>query len=140
MGRRRPRPGVLSDKRLDSPPFGHFVNELDLRFRPNFNLEASDVDPIGFDRAVLEVSFDGGNTFRTFLTQVASSAKAGTTALSARIAGVPSQAGTLGVVIQRVSLRPYSEFHRFRSSSSFVGAWPAIKAARAKAGVLTQLV
>lgn len=68
MGRRRPRPGVLSDKRLDSPPFGHFVNELDLRFRPNFNLEASDVDPnIGFDRAVLEVSFDGGNTFQDVL-------------------------------------------------------------------------
>lgn len=63
-------PAVLSDKRLDSPPLGHFVNELDVRFRHNFNLEASDVDPnVGFDGAVLEVSFDGGNTFRDVLDE-----------------------------------------------------------------------
>ena len=63
-------PAVLSDKRLDSPPLGHFVNELDVRFRHNFNLEASDVDPnVGFDGAVLEVSFDGGNTFRDVLEE-----------------------------------------------------------------------
>jgi hypothetical protein len=39
-----------------------------LTFRQNFNLEASDVDPnLGFDGGVLEVSFDGGNTFRDIL-------------------------------------------------------------------------
>ena len=62
-------PGVVSDKRLDSlaiplPP----AQPLQLTFRHNFNLEASDVDPnLGFDRGVLEVSFDGGNTFQDIL-------------------------------------------------------------------------
>jgi hypothetical protein len=61
-------PSVMSDKRLDSPQLGHFVNTVQLVFRHNFNLEASDVDPtLGFDGGVLEVSFDGGNTFRDIL-------------------------------------------------------------------------
>src|SRR3954469_383007 len=55
-------PAGVSDKRLDSPPFGHFVNSIFLTFRHNFNLEASDVNPnVGFDGGVLEVSFDNGN-------------------------------------------------------------------------------
>jgi hypothetical protein len=62
-------PAVVSDKRLDSlafpiPP----AHPLQLAFRQNFNLEASDVDPnLGFDGGVLEVSFDGGNTFQDIL-------------------------------------------------------------------------
>jgi hypothetical protein len=103
-------PAVLSDKRLDSPPFGHFVNELDLRFRHNFNLEASDKDPtLGFDGAVLEVSLMVGILSGMFLRKMASSSKAATTALSALIAVVRLQAVRLGAVTQRVSLRPWSE-------------------------------
>jgi hypothetical protein len=62
-------PAVVSDKRLDSlafpiPP----ADPLQLTFRQNFNLEASNEDPnLGFDGGVLEVSFDGGNTFQDIL-------------------------------------------------------------------------
>ena len=59
-------PGVVSDKRLDSPHFTFFeVFSARLTFRHNFNLEASDTDPnLGFDGGVLEISTDGGNTFQ----------------------------------------------------------------------------
>ena len=61
-------PGVVSDKRLDSLHFQFFGTSPQLIFVHNFNLEASEVDPnLGFDGGVLEISFDGGNTFRTFL-------------------------------------------------------------------------
>jgi hypothetical protein len=59
-------PGVVSDKRLDSP---HFVSGSGvlLFFEHNFNLEASNGDPnVGFDGGVLEMSFDG-NTFQDIL-------------------------------------------------------------------------
>ena len=61
-------PAVSSDKRLDSPTIAFFGGCCaQLSFRHNFNLEAS-VDPnIGFDGAVLEISQDGGNTFRDIL-------------------------------------------------------------------------
>jgi len=56
-------PAVVSDKRLDWGPFNAGLEEF--TFRHNFNLEASDVDDqLGFDGAVLEISFDGGNTFQ----------------------------------------------------------------------------
>jgi hypothetical protein len=61
-------PGVLSDKRLDSLHFPVSGTGVQLLFEHNFNLEASDVDPnVGFDGGVLEVSFDGGNTFQDIL-------------------------------------------------------------------------
>ena len=61
-------PAVVSDKRLDSLPIPLPVARLQLTFRHNFNLEASDVDPdVGFDGGVLELSTDGGNTFRDVL-------------------------------------------------------------------------
>jgi hypothetical protein len=62
-------PGVVSDKRLDSLHFPLATSlRAQLTFRQNFNLEASDVDPnVGFDGGVLEVSFDGGNTFQDIL-------------------------------------------------------------------------
>jgi hypothetical protein len=61
-------PGVVSDKRLDSLHFPVSGAGVQLTFEHNFNLEASDVDPnVGFDGAVLEMSFDGGNTFQDIL-------------------------------------------------------------------------
>ena len=62
-------PGVVSDKRLDSLHFPVSGASVQLLFEHNFNLEASDVDPnVGFDGGVLEMSFDGGNTFQDILT------------------------------------------------------------------------
>ena len=62
-------PGVVSDKRLDSLHFPVSGTSVHLLFEHNFNLEASDVDPnVGFDGGVLEMSFDGGNTFQDILT------------------------------------------------------------------------
>jgi len=61
-------PGVVSDKRLDSLHFPVSGAGVQLSFEHNFNLEASDVDPnVGFDGGVLEMSFDGGNTFQDIL-------------------------------------------------------------------------
>jgi len=62
-------PAVVSDKRLDSLAFPiPTATSAQLTFRQNFNLEASDVDPnLGFDGSVLEISTDGGNTFRDIL-------------------------------------------------------------------------
>jgi len=62
-------PAVVSDKRLDSLPIPlPPASSLQLTFRHNFNLEASDVDPnLGFDGGVLELSTDGGNTFQDVL-------------------------------------------------------------------------
>jgi hypothetical protein len=61
-------PGVVSDKRLDSLHFPISGIGVQLLFEHNFNLEASDVDPnVGFDGGVLEMSFDGGNTFQDIL-------------------------------------------------------------------------
>ncbi len=59
---------VVSDKRLDSLHFPVSGTGVQLTFEHNFNLEASDVDPnVGFDGGVLEMSFDGGNTFQDIL-------------------------------------------------------------------------
>jgi hypothetical protein len=61
-------PDVVSDKRLDSLHFPVSGASVHLLFKHNFNLEASDVDPnVGFDGGVLEMSFDGGNTFQDIL-------------------------------------------------------------------------
>jgi hypothetical protein len=61
-------PAVVSDKRLDSFQFDLFEAFATLTFRHNFKFEASKVDPnLGFDGGVLEVSFDGGNTFQDVL-------------------------------------------------------------------------
>jgi hypothetical protein len=62
-------PAVVSDKRLDSLPIPiPPASPLQLTFRHNFNLDASDVDPnVGFDGGILELSTDGGNTFQDVL-------------------------------------------------------------------------
>ena len=55
-------PAVVSDKRLDGCFLDFFEDCcVQLTFRHNFNLEASDSDPnLGFDGGVLELSTDGG--------------------------------------------------------------------------------
>ena len=59
-------PAVVSDKRFDWLLVAATLEEF--TFQHNFNLEASDVDPtLGFDGGVLEISFDGGNTFQDIL-------------------------------------------------------------------------
>jgi serine protease AprX len=59
-------PAIVSDKLLDSLHLPFFVPQL--TFRHNFDLEASSEDPnLGFDGGVLEISFDGGNTFQDIL-------------------------------------------------------------------------
>jgi hypothetical protein len=62
-------PGVVSDKRLDGWSISLYEDaSTQLVFRQNFNLEASDLDPnLGFDGGVLELSTDGGNTFKDIL-------------------------------------------------------------------------
>lgn len=62
-------PAVVSDKRLDAWTVSFYeVCCVQLTFRHNFNLEASDLDPnLGFDGGVLELSTDGGNTFQDIL-------------------------------------------------------------------------
>src|SRR4029434_5109268 len=62
-------PAVVSDKRLDSFQFNFFeVAFPRLTFRHNFNLEAPDQGPNGYDGGVLELSTDNGNTFQDILT------------------------------------------------------------------------
>jgi hypothetical protein len=71
-------PGVVSDKRLDSFPFGFFERCCaQLTFRHNFNLEASADPNVGFDGGVLEMSTDGGNTFQDILAVGGSFASGG---------------------------------------------------------------
>ena len=62
-------PSALSDKRLDSPSlFFYEACCAQLTFQHNFNLEASEIDPnVGFDGGVLEISTDGGNTYRDII-------------------------------------------------------------------------
>lgn len=58
-------PAVVSDKRLESSVIGIPSLDTPFSFRHNFNLEASNEDPnLGFDGAVLEVSYDNGTTFQ----------------------------------------------------------------------------
>jgi hypothetical protein len=72
-------PAVVSDKRLDSLPIPlPPASSLQVTFRHNFNLEASDMDPnLGFDGGVLELSTDGGNTFQDILAAGGSFVTAG---------------------------------------------------------------
>ena len=114
-------PAVVSDKRVDSPPLGHFVNTVQLTFRHNFNLEASDVDPnLGFDGGVLEVSFDGGNTFQDILDEGGIFTKGGynrviSTDRGSPIAGRQAWSGNSeGFITTVVSLAPTGLLMRFR--------------------------
>ena len=71
-------PAKVSDKLLDSLSIFLPPAPLQLTFRHNFNLEASDPNPnLGFDGGVLEISTDGGNTFRDILVAGGSFAMGG---------------------------------------------------------------
>ena len=62
-------PAVISDKLLDSFSFTVFeAAALQVTFRHNFDLEASDEDSsLGFDGGVLEISVDQGQTYHDVL-------------------------------------------------------------------------
>jgi hypothetical protein len=113
-------PGVVSDKRLDSPSPVSGTG-VQLLFEHNFNLEASDVDPnVGFDGGVLEVSFDGGNTFQDILAVGGSFSLGGynrtiSTDRGSPIAGRQAWSGnSAGFICTRVTLPFLPPGGRFR--------------------------
>jgi len=103
-------PAVVSDKRLDSLPIPlPPASSLQLTFRHNFNLEASDMDPnLGFDGGVLELSTDSGNTFQDILAAGGSFVTGG-----------------------------YNRTIDTDRGSPTVGGWPAIRVAPMRVGALT---
>jgi hypothetical protein len=125
-------PAVVSDKRLDSlaiplPP----AHPLQLTFLQNFNLEASDVDPnLGFDGGVLEISFDGGNTFQDILDAGGSFVAGGynrtiSTDRGSPIAGRQAWSGnSLGFITTAVNLPiiPTGTRLRWRMASDTIGS------------------
>ncbi|HEX3421683.1 MAG TPA: hypothetical protein VHT01_10650 [Candidatus Udaeobacter sp.] len=124
-------PGVVSDKRLDSLPFPVSGGSVQLVFAHNFNLEASDVDPnVGYDGGVLEMSFDGGNTFQDILAVGGSFAMGGynrtiSTDRGSPIAGRQAWSGNSGGFICTVVNLPYlppSGRFRWRMASDNSGA------------------
>ena len=109
-------PSVVSDKRLDSLHFPVSGASVHLLFEHNFNLEASDVDPnVGFDGGVLEMSFDGGNTFQDILAVGGSFIMGGynrtiSTDRGSPIAGRQAWSGNSGgFICTEVSLPPPSK-------------------------------
>ena len=134
-------PAIVSDKRLDSVPLGHFVNTLFLTFHHNFNLEASDSDQnLGFDGGVLEVSFDGGNTFRDILEEGGVFLEGGYNRVISTVRGSPiagrqawsgNSEGFMTTTVRMSSIAFLMRF-RWRMASD--------NSDRAKVGVLTQLV
>ena len=124
-------PAVVADKPLDSPDFSFFEGGFtQLTFRQNFNFEASSVDPnLGFDGGVLEVSFDGGNTFQDILAAGGSFAIGGynrviSTDRGSPIAGRPAWSGdSEGFITTAVTL-PFapSVVVRWRMASDTSGS------------------
>ena len=133
-------PGVVSDKRLDSLHFPVSGTGVQLIFEHNFNLEASDVDPnVGFDGGVLEMSFDGGNTFQDILAVGGSFSIGGynrtiSTDRGSPIAGRQAWSGDSSGFICTVVNLPF-----LPQAAGSAGEWPATTAALAKAGASTRL-
>jgi len=132
---------VVSDKRLDSFQFSLFEGtSADLTFRQNFNLEASSVDPnLGFDGGVLEISFDGGNTFQDILEAGGVFAMGGynrtiSTDRGSPIAGRQAWSGNSEGFITTEVIVPIIP----QSQLDYVGGWRVIPLAQAKAGVSTR--
>ena len=125
-------PAVVSDKRLDSPPFALFgAVSVQLTFRQNFNLEAAPDQNIGFDGGVLEISSDGGNTFQDILVAGGSFVVGGynrtiSTGRGSPIAGRQAwsgdSAGFITTVVNLPSVPPGSRF-RWRMASDNNGSW-----------------
>ena len=134
-------PGLVSDKRLDSLHFPVSGTSVHLLFEHNFNLEASDVDPnVGFDGGVLEMSFDGGNTFQDILAVGGNFTTGGynriiSTDRGSPIAGRQAWSGNSGGFIC-----PRSACHSSPRAAGSAGEWPVTTAAPAKAGASTQLL
>jgi hypothetical protein len=124
-------PAVVSDKRLHSLPIPLPFARLHLTFQHNFNLEASDVDPgVGFDGGVLELSTDGGNTFRDVLDAGGSFVVGGynrtiSTGRGSPIAGRQAWSGNSGgfitTVVHAPSASPFTRF-RWRMASDNSGS------------------
>lgn len=124
-------PGVVSDKRLDSLHFPVSGIGVQLLFEHNFNLEASDVDPnVGFDGGVLEMSFDGGNTFQDILAIGGTFSIGGynrtiSTDRGSPIAGRPAWSGNSGgficTIVHLPFLPPGARF-RWRMASDNSGS------------------
>jgi hypothetical protein len=135
-------PGVISDKRLDSLHFPVSGTGVQLLFEHNFNLEASDVDPnVGFDGGVLEISFDGGNTFQDILTVGGRFILGGynrtiSTDRGSPIAGRLAWSGDSGGVY----LYRGQPCHSSPQAAGSAGEWPATTAAPVRAGASTQLL
>jgi hypothetical protein len=113
---------VLSDKRVDSLALSFFkTGSPELTFRHNFNLEASAIDPnVGFDGGVLEISTDGGNTFRDILAAGGTFTAGGynrtiSTDRGSPIAGRQAWSGnSAGFITTVVNVPSASPFTRFR--------------------------
>src|SRR5207247_424554 len=115
-------PAVVSDKRLD----GWFLDFFEdccvqLTFRHNFNLEASDTNPnLGFDGGVLELSTDGGNTFQDIVAAGGSFLMGGynrtiSTNRGSPIAGRPAWSGNSeGFITTVMNLPPIQTQGRLR--------------------------
>ena len=125
-------PAVVSDKRLDSPPFATFgAVAAQLTFRQNFNLEAAPDPNIGLDGGVLEISTDGGNTFRDILVAGGSFVMGGynrtiSTGRGSPIAGRQAwsgvSAGFITTVVNLPFVPPGSRL-RWRMASDNSGSW-----------------
>jgi hypothetical protein len=125
-------PAVVSDKRLDSPPFAPFgAVSAQLTFRQNFNLEAAPDQNVGFDGGVLEISTDGGNTFRDILVAGGSFVIGGynrtiSTGRGSPIAGRQAwsgdSAGFITTVVNLPFIPPGSRL-RWRMASDNTGSW-----------------
>ena len=125
-------PAVVSDKRLDSPPFAPFgAVSAQLTFRQNFNLEAAPDQNVGFDGGVLEISTDGGNTFRDILVAGGSFVTGGynrtiSTGRGSPIAGRQAWSGDSAGFITTVVNLPFIPLGgrlRWRMASDNSGSW-----------------
>jgi hypothetical protein len=125
-------PAVVSDKRLDSPPFAPFgAVSAQLTFRQNFNLEAAPDQNVGFDGGVLEISTDGGNTFRDILVAGGSFLIGGynrtiSTGRGSPIAGRQAWSGDSAGFITTVVNLPFIPLGgrlRWRMASDNNGSW-----------------
>lgn len=124
-------PAVVSDKRFDSLHFPVAAAYPQMTFRQNFNLEASNVEPnLGFDGGVLEVSFDGGNTFQDILVVGGSFVMGGynrtiATDRGSPLAGRQAWSGDSGGFITTVVNLPFTQAGgrlRWRMASDSTGS------------------
>ena len=126
-------PAVVSDKLLDSEAiFLPGAATLSLTFRNNFNLEASNEDPnLGFDGGVLELSTDGGNTFRDILVAGGTFVTGGYnrrisadrgSPIAGRLAWSGNSDGFVTTVVNLPGFLPFGSRLRWRMASDTTGS------------------